>query len=224
MQHLLNIVWRALTGSQAGLAEGTDRIRRYRRGFPPLVGFADVAHPDFAALAPFCDPGERFYCAYWRGPEPAGWTIEVDTSMCAMRWQGAPPKTDEAPGVTRLGAEHVPRMVALAALTKPGPYPDRPFDMGEWFGILDGERLVAMAGERLQDGALREVSGICTLPEYQGRGYARRLTERMVLSQLARGQTPFLHVASSNVRARALYERIGFVTEREVAMRIIARK
>ena len=224
MHDLANIMWRALTGSQAGLGEGTERIRRYRRGFPPLVGFDDVARPDFAALAPFCDPGERFYCGYWRGPEPAGWTIEVDASMCAMLWNGVVPVEDDAPGITSLRAEHVPQMVALAALTRPGPYPDRPFDMGEWFGVLDGERLVAMAGERMQDGMLREVSGICTLPEYQGRGYARRLTERVVRLQLARGQTPFLHVASANTRARTLYERAGFVVEREVPMRVIARR
>lgn len=221
MVNLANIMWRSLTTSHARLAVGTDRIKRYMPGFPRLVGFADPSNPDFAALAPHCAPGERFYTGEWNGPEPNGWKIEVDTLMCAMIWNGTPPEPDDSLSVVRLTEEHVPQMVAMAALTKPGPYADRPLEIGEWYGVLDGDRLVAMAGERMHAGALREVSGICTLPEYQGRGYARRLTELVVRSQLVRGQTPFLHVASSNTRARTLYERMGFVVDREVALRVI---
>ncbi len=84
--------------------------------------------------------------------------------------------------------------------------------LGEWWGVLDAGRLVAMAGERLQAGNLHEVSGICTRPEYQGRGLAARLTQAIVRRQLDRGEIPFLHVMPENTRARALYERLGFET------------
>ncbi len=63
LENLDNILWRALSGSHAHLATGTDRIRRYAKGYSPLLGFRDPPNPDFAALAPFCEPGERFYCA-----------------------------------------------------------------------------------------------------------------------------------------------------------------
>jgi ribosomal protein S18 acetylase RimI-like enzyme len=222
MADLANIIWRSLSGSHARIASGTDRIRRYARGFPPLMGYADPSNPDFAAIAPYCSPGERFYCAEWRGPEPAGWKIEVDTTMCAMLWNGTPPDPAVSSAAVRLGLEHVPQMTALAALTRPGPFADRPMEIGEWYGILDGDRVVAIAGERLHEGKFREISGVCTLPEYQGRGYARLLTERVLLSQLARGLKPFLHVASANARARTLYGRMGFAEEREVPMRIIS--
>ena len=222
MSHLANIFWRALTGSQAHLGAGTDRIKRFARGFPAMIGYADPADPDFASLIAFCDPGERFHCAEWRGPEPAGWTIEVDSSMCAMLWKGTLPPPDTSFQLTRLGIEHVSQMLEIAAVTRPGPFPQRPMEIGEWYGVLEGDRVVAMAGERLFAAPLREVSGICTLPEYQGRGYARRLTEQVIRSQLARGLTPFLHVASSNTRARTLYERMGFIVKREVPMRVVA--
>lgn len=185
------------------------------------MGYADTANPDFAALAPLCEAGERFYCAEWRGTEPPGWKIEVDTTMCAMLWSGSPPDPARSLAAVRLGSEHVPQMTALAALTRPGPFAQRPMEIGEWYGILEGDRVLAIAGERLHEGKLREISGVCTLPEHQGRGYARLLTERVLLSQLARGLTPFLHVASANTRARTLYERMGFVVEREVPMRIV---
>ena len=140
--------------------------------------------------------------------------------MCAMLWSGSEPADPDLAAV-RLGPADVPQQMALAALTKPGPFAERTFELGEFYGVFEGDRLVAMAGERMQAGNLHEVSGICTQPDYQGRGLARRLTLLLVRRQLARGEIPFLHVASSNARARALYERLGFRLDREVPLRII---
>jgi ribosomal protein S18 acetylase RimI-like enzyme len=223
MPLLSNIMWRALSGSHRRFSAGTERIRRYAKGISPLIGYEDPARPDFAALSPFVEAGERFYCAEWTGPEPAGWKIEVDSSMCAMVWDAPAPPPDEALDAIPLRAEHVPQMMALTELTRPGPFGNRTIELGGWHGVFDGDKLVAMAGERMQDGKLHEVSGICTLPEYQGRGLARRLTAFVVRNQLARGETPCLHVASANTRARELYRKLGFVEDQEVAMRVVSR-
>lgn len=236
MPRLGNLFWRAFTGTQAHIASGNDRSRRYAPGFPPIIAFADPAKPDFDSLVDLCEPGVRFYIAEWNGAAPKGWTMEIDTKMCAMiledderldKWGQTRDSQKALSGLTpfirRLRAEHVPQMVALAAQTKPGPFAQRPMEIGEWYGVLEGEKLVAMAGERAADGEYREISGVCTLPEYQGRGYARVLTERVIQSQLERGLTPFLHVASANARARALYERMGFVVDQECAMRVVTR-
>ena len=222
--HLANIIWRSLSGSHAHLSAGTGSIRRYAKGYSPLIGYADPSNPDFESLAPYCEPGERFYCAEWRGTPPRGWTIEVDTSMCAMLWSGTPPAGDPELRATRLTRAHVPAMTELAELTRPGPWAERTCEMGEFHGVFEEGRLIAMAGERMHAGALREVSGICTHPERQGRGLAARLTNFVVRMQLARGQRPFLHVASSNTRARSLYERLGFHVDREVALRVVKRE
>jgi ribosomal protein S18 acetylase RimI-like enzyme len=182
------------------------------------------ANPDFDALAPFCEPGERFYCAEWQGEVPRGWALHMDTFMCAMLWSGgAAPTVDASVKTMRLSRDHVPEMMELAALTKPGPFAERTFELGEFYGVIENGRLVAMAGERMHAGDLREVSGVCTRPERQGRGLAKHLTEVVIAAQLASGQTPFLHVASSNTRARTLYERLGFHVDREVALRVISR-
>ena len=62
MSHLLdNIVWNALSGPQRQFSAGNERARRYAAAFSPIVGFPDPAQPDFAALAAFCAPGERFF-------------------------------------------------------------------------------------------------------------------------------------------------------------------
>jgi len=223
MPRLRNLFWRAFTGSHAHLASGNDRSRRYSPGFPPIIAFADPSKPDFDSLADLCEPGVRFYIAEWKGVAPQGWKMEIDTLMCAMILEDDGRRSNLPAGIVRLGAEHVPQMTAMAALTRPGPFAERPMEIGEWYGMFDGDKLVAMAGERAADRTYREISGVCTLPEYQGRGYARVLTERVIQSQLARGLTPFLHVASANTRARALYERMGFVVDQECAMRVVTR-
>ena len=219
-----NILWRALSGSHAHLTTGTDRIRRYAKGYTPLIGFADPAQPEFEALSPYCDIGERFYCAEWRGAAPRGWAVELDATMCAMIWNGGPaPDEDATLRAVRLGPSHVARMMALAAITKPGPFAERTAELGEFHGILEDGELLAMAGERMHAGTLREVSGVCTAPAHQGRGLGKRLTRLVIRRQLARGETPFLHVMSANAVARQLYERLGFRVDREVPVRIVCR-
>ena len=112
----------------------------------------------------------------------------------------------------------------LAALTRPGPFGPRTIELGEYFGCFEGERLVAMAGERMHAGTLREISGVCTHPDFQGRGLARRLMAKLVRRQMQRGETPFLHVMRGNARARRLYARMGFRARRESVVRVIARR
>ncbi len=221
MADLTNIFWQAFSGAQRDLTTGTDRIRRYAPGFPAIIAYADVENPDFGAIAEFCSPKERFFCAEWRGAVPSGWRVDVEASFCSMAWSGATPTPDRRP--VRLTEVHVPLMAALATQTGPGPFPPRPMDIGEWYGMFEEGRLVAIAGERAHAGQWREVSGVCTLPEFQGRGYARRLTARVVASQLARGLQPFLHVMSSNARALGLYEHMGFTVAREVPLRVVSR-
>ena len=222
--NLENIVWRCLTGSQAHLAAGTDHVRRFARGYSPIIGYANAAHAGLEELAPYCAPGERLYSSDWAGPTPPGWTLEVDTFMCAMLWRGREaPGDDLALSAVRLTDADVPRMVALAQLTRPGPFAERTFEMGEYFGVFEGGELVAMAGERMQSGRLREISGVCTRPGHEGRGLATRLTQLLMRRQLARGEIPFLHVASANARARAIYEALGFRVDREVPLRIVRR-
>jgi predicted GNAT family acetyltransferase len=69
---------------------------------------------------------------------------------------------------------------------------------------------------------LREVSGVCTHPHFQGRGLARRLVTKLIARQVARGETPFLHVMRENAAAHALYERMGFRDYRETVVRVVS--
>jgi ribosomal protein S18 acetylase RimI-like enzyme len=217
-----NIMWNSLTGPHAKLAAGTGDARRYAKGFSPIVGFRNPQRPDLAALASVCDPGEHFYCDIWSGPAPDGWQIEHEARMLKMVWKAAMPTDDAAADAIALRAQHATQAVELATLTNPGPFGIRTIEMGEYFGYFEDSRLIAMAGERMAAGTLHEISGICTHPQYRGRGLARRLTSKLVQRQMRRGETPFLHVMSANAAARALYEVMGFRTYLETTVRVIS--
>jgi GNAT superfamily N-acetyltransferase len=223
MAHPLdNIFWNCLNGPHRHLATGTERARRYAPGFSPIVGFPDPHAPDFAALRPFCTPGEQLYCDAWSGPVPDGWRIEAEATMFRLVWDGrAGPAQDAAPDALPLGPGHVDQAMALARLTRPGPFGPRTIELGEYFGCFDDGRLVAMAGERMAAGGLREISGVCTHPGHQGRGHATGLVQKLVMRQLARGDIPFLHVMSANRRAHDLYLGMGFRDWCETVVRVV---
>lgn len=222
-QLLDNIVWHTLTGPHAKYAAGTNEARRYATGFSPIVGFPDSNRPDFAALVPFCVDGEHFYCDSWSGSVPEGWRIDAESTMFRMVWEAEIPAGDEAPEAVRLGPGHSTQAFELAALTRPGPFGPRTIELGEYFGCFDGSRLIAMAGERMHAGNLREISGVCTHPDFQGRGLARRLMTKLVRRQMQRGETPFLHVMRDNSKAHELYRRMGFGIYRELVVRVVSR-
>lgn len=217
-----NIAWNTLAGPHARYATGTGRARRYAPGFSPIVGFANAERPDLDDLTPFCEPGDRFYCMDWSGSAPAGWRIDLDATMFRMVWQGAMPDDDGALGAMPLRPEHAAQAVELAVLTRPGPFGPRTPELGDYFGCFEGDRLIAMAGERMCAGTLREISGVCTHPDFQGRGLARRLAATLIRRQLQRGETPFLHVMRDNESAHRLYARMGFRDHREVVVRVIS--
>jgi ribosomal protein S18 acetylase RimI-like enzyme len=218
-----NIMWNCLTGPHAKFATGEGAVRRYAPGFSPIVGFQDPDHPDFETLARFCNPGDSFYTDRWSGTAPAGWRIDKDARMWKMIWDAPMPELDAAPDAIPLRVEHSSQAVELATLTNPGPFGIRTPELGEFFGYLQDARLIAMAGERLCAGDLQEISGICTHPEFQGRGLARKLTLKLVHREMRRGKTPFLHVMSHNDSARRLYEKMGFRDYLETTVRVIRR-
>ncbi|HEU4779529.1 MAG TPA: GNAT family N-acetyltransferase [Steroidobacteraceae bacterium] len=224
MKSLLdNIMWNCLSGPHSKFASGTGAVRRYAPGFSAIVGCEDPEHPDFLTLQNFCAPGDSFYFDIWSGLAPTGWQIDKEAHMFKMVWDAPAPPEDAAPDAVRLQPKHFEQAVQLALLTNPGPFGIRTPELGEYFGYFEGDKLIAMAGERMCAGDLHEISGICTHPDFQGRGLARKLTLKLVSRQMRRGKTPFLHVLSHNAVARGLYEKMGFRNYLETVVRVATR-
>jgi predicted GNAT family acetyltransferase len=116
--------------------------------------------------------------------------------------------------VEDLAEADVPEMLALTALTEPGPFRDRTICLGGYCGIRDQGRVVAMAGRRTAIPGYREVSAVCTHPSYRGRGYGAALVCAVSEGITAIGELPYLHVRQSNSSAISLYRRLGYEISR----------
>jgi predicted GNAT family acetyltransferase len=110
-----------------------------------------------------------------------------------------------------LGSEHREPMRALAARVYPEFFRERTAELGTYVGILRENRLVAMAGERMAVPGAREISAVCTHPEFAGRGLARALLVALVNRHREAGLASLLHVSAGNEGATRLYEKLGFV-------------
>lgn len=114
------------------------------------------------------------------------------------------------PQISVLNETNKDEMLALATLTKPGPFSDRTIEFGNYHGIFVDGKLVAMGGERMHVANFTEVSAICTHPDYRGQGYAAYITQFLTHSVLQKRQTPFLHVRVENESAINVYQKLGY--------------
>ena len=217
VETLDNLVWYSLTSTHSRFAQGIGSARRFD---PDVAGFVAVRQSTpsaWADLQRLVGPGAVVMLSGGGDIDPpAHWPRiggGIGNQMLLDRL--APEPTIDAT-IRPLTASDVSEMLALVELTEPGPFRPRTIELGDYFGIFEAGALVAMAGERLQTPEYTEVSGVCTHPSARGRGLAAALSRRVATGILARGQTPILHVAQTNVGARRVYERLGFVVRREL--------
>jgi ribosomal protein S18 acetylase RimI-like enzyme len=209
-------IWNALTTSQKHLAEGGPVALRYPVAMTPFADMVDMSAASFAALGDLLS-GSQVAALFTPEPVdvPAGFKVVIAAPCEQMIGSPTDSPLRDAEIVT-LGAADVPAMMALTALTKPGPFALRTHELGTFLGIRAGGELVAMAGERMKPGHFTEMTAVCVHPDHRGRGYAQALLAAIARQIEARGETPFLHVLSNNASAMALYQRQGMTIRRRL--------
>jgi predicted GNAT family acetyltransferase len=212
VSHLLDRpVWNALTTRWAPLAEGDARAWRLGRDYGVFGAAADRSHESLAALAALVpEDGELWTVEHDDWPAPPGTRFLRQAAFVQMTCDSLTPADPPSFEIVDLTEHDAPAMYEFATLTKPGPYVAHTNRLGDFVGVKEGDRLIAMAGERMKMPGLSEVSGVCTHPDHRGRGYAGALMRIVAARMLARGETPWLHAYATNTGAIALYESLGF--------------
>jgi len=210
-----NPVWHALAGPHRHHAIGRGAARHYARDIAPFSAIlhpSDQAYADLAADLPLGTEARLFRPT--EEPLPAGW----EDLGCFPMLQMVATRTPEGGGepVSTLSSAHAAAMLDLVALAQPGPFGRRTPLLGRYLGIWKGDRLVAMAGERLRVPGHVELSAICVHPEARGQGHAARLVRRLMRLAFENDELPFLHVRPDNRPAIDLYRHLGFEIRREL--------
>jgi len=206
------VVWSSFTGRQSDLALVDGGAFRVDPDFGLFAAAVDHAPENLAALGRLVHayPGEVGVVERFDLPPVPGTNVTKRAILNQMVAETlAQPKPVDFE-IQRLSDADSPRMLALAALTAPGPFFSRTHELGEFVGVKVDGQLVAMAGERLRPEGFTEVSGVCAHPDHRGKGYAAKLMLHVAHAIQARGETPFLHSFADNTGAIALYQALGF--------------
>ena len=216
-------VWNALSTRQIAFSTGGDRARRFAPDVGPLAASRDNDPESLRALVELVPATGTLLLLQADEVVLAPGTVAVTSApgvqMIADRAISA--LADDR--IERLTDADAPAMLALATLTRPGPFAPRTPHLGEFWGVKQRGVLVAMAGERMKHEGFTEVSGVCTHPDARGGGLARLLSAWVASRIAARGETPYLHAYASNTIAIELYRSLGFTVRCAMNVAAIAR-
>lgn len=208
-----NPLWHSLRGGHADLARHAGEALWYGASYAPFMA---VARPDAKVLDDTRLKGRWYFLGTAPEHMPERWQRvpvaayhAVPETLQLLRPADAGELTTREKVVV-LGPEHRERMRALTQLVYPEFFREHTAELGAYVGILQENRLVAMAGERMIVPGAREISAVCTHPDFTGRGLARALLVSLVNNHREQGLASFLHVSAGNDGATRLYENLGF--------------
>lgn len=209
-------VWHSLGGPQKVLDVGNGPVRRLDPAYGP---FAASTVDD--RLGEHLHGGEIWLVETDPVSAPAGLRVLKEAPLLQMIAQGPIAEIADAE-IVSLGEADAAEMAELALATEPGPWAPQTWRYGQFHGIRIDGRLAAMAGERMRPASyLAEVSGVCTWPEFRGRGLAARLIRKVMAGMAARGEVPYLHSYATNTSAIRLYESLGFRARRAMVATLL---
>jgi ribosomal protein S18 acetylase RimI-like enzyme len=215
MLPLDNAVWTALTTKQAQLAHTSALARRFQPEMTLLGALAANTAMAFDSLAQLIqrDPVTLYFTS---PPQiPTGWDVVRSVELLQMVHETEAPRPSLERGATHevieLTPADVPEMSALYIATRPGrTLCSRIQKLGQFLGIRENGKLVAMGGLRLHLPGYREITTVATMPSHEGRGNATAIVRGLIDRIRWRGDRPFLTVRSDNTRAVEIYRRLGF--------------
>ena len=226
MNHVLdNPAWNALTSGNSNLANGNETVKHFAKEVSPFVGFKETSDESFQTLYELITHDNPVvFIASQETEIPTQWQVLRYIKCLQMIADDRREIADSSIELVLLTNEHIPQMLALTKLTNPGPFAERTIDFGHYRGIFDGDKLIAMAGQRMNPEPYAEISAVCTHPDYLGRGHAARLLLYHIERIKATGGIPYLNVLTENARAIAVYESLGFVTRKQMPIYTIHKK
>jgi len=229
MSHVLdNMTWHAITTGNSNIATVKDGVGVYREDIAPFAGMSELNAENFDKLYRLVAPQRRIAVGYddELDLDENKWELIRHMDITQMVCDDLPKvfTTDNSSLIVPLTDEHIPQMLELTALTKPGPFFQNTILFGNYFGVFVDGRLAAMAGQRMHPLPYMEVSAVCSHPDFRGKGYAKAVMLHVMKIIAENGFIPFLHVLTENAGAIKLYESIGYSTRKRFSIDMIRKR
>lgn len=222
---LHNPVWESLSSHQSYLNQGDDSLKYYPADICPFVSLENWDDTAMGQLISALPDNRTFSVPFYKEIHfPDSFEVLFAIPLYQMICHSFHPVETTAAPIVPLSEVHVPQMLSLTGQTKPGPFYQRTILFGNYHGIFDGDKLVSMAGQRMQTDTHTEVSAICTDPAYLGRSYAKILSSHICALIIDAGKIPFLHVRQDNAAAIGLYKKLGFEISTEIFFAVFKKK
>lgn len=196
-------------------------------------GMAACLHKDIGIFADAPFEGSRALAGLIKGrnapvammqaaPIQLNDSLTIETHMTGVQMVLQNPVLDaRMTRFSELGSADAADMLALARLTKPGPFEIRTHVLGDFIGLRDNGKLVAMVGQRLALPGWVEISAVAVHPDHRGHGLARSLVTAMMRRIMLQGKGVFLHSYADNLPAITLYESLGFTLRSEMNIAMV---
>jgi ribosomal protein S18 acetylase RimI-like enzyme len=221
------MIWNALTTGNNDIAIINGEVGCYLPEIAPFAGMKEFNDANLKKLYEFI-PANRSVAisslnkmdhdeSRWKLLQP------MDVTQMVHEHSERTFTTNNSSLIVPLSEAHIPQMIELTTLTKPGPFLQQTIRFKNYFGIFINGRLAAMTGQRMHPVPYMEVSAVCTHPDFRGMGYAKSLMLHVMKIILDNSFTPFLHVLSDNSSAIELYKTIGFHTRKQIFVDMIRR-
>ena len=228
MDHILdNMIWSALTTGNNDIAIINGEVGCYLPEIAPFAGMKDFNATNLKKLYEFIRANRSVAISSLNkiNHDESRWKLLQPMDVTQMVYEHAERTftTKHSTLIVPLSEEHVPEMMELTTLTRPGPFLHHTIRFKNYFGIFIDGRLAAMAGQRMHPVPYMEVSAVCTHPDFRGMGYAKSLMLHIMKIILDNSFTPFLHVLSDNSSAIQLYKTIGFHIRKQIFVDMIRR-
>jgi len=217
VSHILDRpIWASLQTHQAYLREGVGPAIRFPADIAPFAVGQDASPETALALSKLIPSGDDLYLMEAAPPPAPDGVSSVHRAVVQMVWTHFPDAPKPVAPMEDLDDSHAAEMLALATLTRPGPFRAHTHTLGRFIGVREKGELIAMAGERMHLTGFREISAVCTHPDHRGKGLGAMLMHAVGARIRADGEQPFLHAYADNHTAIALYRKLGFEVRREL--------
>ncbi len=161
----------------------------------------------------------RFYCHYFEIYREMFAELYEETQLGSFRKMQLAEfvphhSAADEPHLRRLGRNDMLVLTQLYKHAYPGNYFDpRMLETGKYFGYFVDNQIVAAAGIHVysREYNVAVLGNIATAIEQRGRGYATRVTSRLVSELADEGRLIALNVRADNEHAIKCYDNLGFV-------------